>query len=283
MTTPRNPEMAAPAYDDAEKGLHETPQHQMAVVQYDYPKDKKDPNLITPTVIPAPSPPKPSAPKPVSKRRKVSNWIVFQLWFNTYRYVVQIVQFAFQLSDLMLMILYRKLFTFVFTLNMIGIGLAASGHWPYAIQFNGAMALGNLNFAVLMRNEVFGRCLYLFVNTFFAKVCRLFYPLRPSYTNCYFYLVDPFKIPSGLHVRPSGTIALILPYTLSVLMNLSASRRYSQRVRCLWNFLAVVEGCSKLDKSRHPTQPYTRNGHGHQPLPDHRGNQCVPLGTQHSS
>lgn len=147
MTTPRNPEMAAPAYDDAEKGLHETPQHQMAVVQYDYPKDKKDPNLITPTVIPAPSPPKPSAPKPVSKRRKVSNWIVFQLWFNT----------------------YRKLFTFVFTLNMIGIGLAASGHWPYAIQFNGAMALGNLNFAVLMRNEVFGRCLYLFVNTFFAK------------------------------------------------------------------------------------------------------------------
>lgn len=56
---------------------------------------------------------------------------------------------------------------------MIGIGLAASGHWPYAIQFNGAMALGNLNFAVLMRNEVFGRLLYLFVNTLFAKVYRI--------------------------------------------------------------------------------------------------------------
>ena len=32
------------------------------------------------------------------------------------------------------------------------------------------MALGNLNFAILMRNELFGRFLYLFVNTCFAKV-----------------------------------------------------------------------------------------------------------------
>lgn len=214
MTTPRNPEMAAPAYDDAEKGLHEIPQHQLAVVQYDYPKDeKKDPNLITPTVIPAPSPPKPSAPKPVSKRRKVSNWIVFQLWFNTYRYVVRMFQFTFQFAETVLMTIYRKLFTFVFTLNMIGIGLAASGHWPYAIQFNGAMALGNLNFAVLMRNEVFGRCLYLFVNTFFAKVCCL--PMRSdlSMLMVYFYLVDPIEIPSGLHIRSSGTIPLSLPFT----------------------------------------------------------------------
>jgi hypothetical protein len=32
------------------------------------------------------------------------------------------------------------------------------------------MALGNLNCAILMRNELFGRFLYLFVNTCFAKV-----------------------------------------------------------------------------------------------------------------
>lgn len=74
---------------------------------------------------------------------------------------------------------------------MIGIGLAASGHWPYAIEFNGAMALGNLNFAVLMRNEVFGRCLYLFVNTLFAKVCRLY--------------IDPYSsVLTARHLTHSG-------------------------------------------------------------------------------
>lgn len=68
---------------------------------------------------------------------------------------------------------YRKLFTFCFSLNMIGLGLAASGHWPYAIKYNGAMAVANFNFAILMRNEIFGRLLYLFVNTLFAKVFTL--------------------------------------------------------------------------------------------------------------
>lgn len=64
----------------------------------------------------------------------------------------------------------RKFFTFVFGINMIGLGLAASGHFPYAVKYSGAMVVGNLNFAILMRNEIFGRLLYLFVNTFFAKV-----------------------------------------------------------------------------------------------------------------
>jgi hypothetical protein len=54
---------------------------------------------------------------------------------------------------------------------MVGLGLAASGHWPYAVKYTGAMVLGNLCFAILMRNEVFGRMLYLIVNTCFAKVC----------------------------------------------------------------------------------------------------------------
>ena len=53
---------------------------------------------------------------------------------------------------------------------MIGLGLAASGHWPYAVKYGGAMAVANFNFAILMRNEIFGRLLYLFVNTLFAKV-----------------------------------------------------------------------------------------------------------------
>lgn len=32
------------------------------------------------------------------------------------------------------------------------------------------MVLGNLYVAILIRNELFGRCLYLLVNTLFAKV-----------------------------------------------------------------------------------------------------------------
>jgi hypothetical protein len=53
---------------------------------------------------------------------------------------------------------------------MVGIGLAASGHFPYAVQYSGAMVVANFNCAILMRNEIFGRCLYWFVNTCFAKV-----------------------------------------------------------------------------------------------------------------
>ena len=75
-----------------------------------------------------------------------------------------------QLSFVLPNLFARKLFTFVITLNMVGIILAASGHFPYAVKYTGAMALGNLNFAILMRNELFGRFLYLFVNTCFAKV-----------------------------------------------------------------------------------------------------------------
>lgn len=53
---------------------------------------------------------------------------------------------------------------------MIMFGFAVSGHWPYARHFAGAFAVGNFNFSILMRNEIFGRCLYWFVNTCFAKV-----------------------------------------------------------------------------------------------------------------
>jgi hypothetical protein len=61
---------------------------------------------------------------------------------------------------------------------MVGVFFAASGHFPYAEKWTSAMALGNLNFAILMRNELFGRFLYLFVNTCFAKVTfKAFQPL----------------------------------------------------------------------------------------------------------
>ena len=57
--------------------------------------------------------------------------------------------------------------------NGIGILLAALNVWKYPRKYTGAFVLGNLLFAILMRNELFGRLLYLFVNTCFAKVRSL--------------------------------------------------------------------------------------------------------------
>ena len=86
-------------------------------------------------------------------------------------------------------------------LNVIGISLAASGHFPYADNYTSAMALGNLNFAILMRNELFGRLLYLFVNTCFAKV-----PIALLYRvfGAYRLSVDTVMVETGLHICSPG-------------------------------------------------------------------------------
>jgi hypothetical protein len=63
-----------------------------------------------------------------------------------------------------------KFFTFVMTTNLIGLILAISGKWTYPMHHPSAVVLGNLWVAILVRNEVFGRFLYLIVNTLFAKV-----------------------------------------------------------------------------------------------------------------
>lgn len=113
-------------------------------------------------------------PKPAAKPppKKASKWIRWQLWFNTYRYdLLKCDVINLNINDI-----FRKLFTFTFTFNMIGLVIAASGHFPYATRYAGSIAMGNFNFSVMMRNEVFGRFLYLFVNTLFAKVCQTHYP-----------------------------------------------------------------------------------------------------------
>jgi hypothetical protein len=87
-----------------------------------------DANLLESTVKkPAPTPP------------KISRWILFELWFNT----------------------YRKFFTFVTLLNLTGIILTALGRWPYAENHLGALVLGNLLCAIMFRNELWMRFLYL--------------------------------------------------------------------------------------------------------------------------
>ena len=56
---------------------------------------------------------------------------------------------------------YRRFFTFVVVFNLIGIILAATGRFKYAENHLGALVLGNLLMAILMRNELFVRFLYL--------------------------------------------------------------------------------------------------------------------------
>ncbi|KAJ6589810.1 hypothetical protein DFH09DRAFT_1307272 [Mycena vulgaris] len=92
---------------------------------------------------------------PSKPKRKISRTIKFQLWFNT----------------------YRKFYTLTVTLNLIGLLLAATGKWEYPRRYTGAFVLGNLQVAILMRNELFGRFLYLIVNTLFAKWPPLWFRL----------------------------------------------------------------------------------------------------------
>lgn len=84
-------------------------------------------------------PPDQVAKKPARPKQKISRWITFQLWFNT----------------------YRKFFTIVTLLNLAGIIMTALGRFPYAESHLGALVLGNLLCAILMRNELFLRFLYL--------------------------------------------------------------------------------------------------------------------------
>lgn len=93
-------------------------------------------------------------PKPQPKKR--AGWrIRALLWFNT----------------------YRKFFTVIVTLNGVGILLAALDIWHYPRKYTSALVLGNLLTAILMRNELFGRLLYLIVNTLFAKWTPLWFRL----------------------------------------------------------------------------------------------------------
>ena len=76
--------------------------------------------------------------KSTKAKPKTSKFILVRLWFNT----------------------YRKFFTFITLLNLTGIILAALGMFPYAENHLGALVLGNLLCAILMRNELFLRILY---------------------------------------------------------------------------------------------------------------------------
>lgn len=177
------PKDAPYAYDEAERGtqdVHSGPTTTSAPGSID--KKVVDAGNVKPAVVISSEvvPVKNAAPsKPPAK--KVPKWILWTLWFNT----------------------YRKLFTFVVSLNMAGLVLAACGYFPYGLERTSAMALGNLNVAILMRNELFGRFLYLFVNTCFAKWAPLWWRL-----GCTSVLQHLGGIHSGCAL--SGTAWLLL-------------------------------------------------------------------------
>ncbi|CAE6528025.1 unnamed protein product [Rhizoctonia solani] len=105
--------------------------------------------VIQGSVVPAPPKPTLAAGKGKAKPSDVEAnlWIRFNLFFNT----------------------YRKFYTFVVTLNGIGLILAGIGRFEYATNHSGALVLGNLLCAVMMRNELFTRFLYLIATALFAK------------------------------------------------------------------------------------------------------------------
>ncbi|KAF9526634.1 hypothetical protein CPB83DRAFT_769970 [Crepidotus variabilis] len=155
--------------DDAEKGIGEqefplqlelqTAQSESSTIaegSISPPSPVSDATAVIPAPVvqkiePQPSPSLAAAlAKPPPKKlvvRRASRWIRFQLWFNT----------------------YRKFFTFVISLNITGLILAIFGIWSYPRRYTGALVLGNLLTAILMRNELFCRMLYLIVNTLFAR------------------------------------------------------------------------------------------------------------------
>ncbi|KAG2061468.1 hypothetical protein BDR06DRAFT_261837 [Suillus hirtellus] len=148
------------AYNDAEKGTLDLHSPQLANLAKDEKKAadievfavqslKKD-APVTPSNVAKP-PPAPAKPA----KHKTPLWVLWIIWYNS----------------------YRRFFTVVFTVNFIGLGFAIAGKWPYAAKYPGALVVGNLNVSVLVRNEIFGRCLYLFVNTLFAKWTPLYFRL----------------------------------------------------------------------------------------------------------
>ena len=87
---------AAPAYSEAEKGTLEMPRAMEVAYPKDekkglYPDEKKEDVAVNTVAVPEMKKDSPAAvnrPKPAAKpKKKVSKWILWQLWFNTYRFV----------------------------------------------------------------------------------------------------------------------------------------------------------------------------------------------------
>lgn len=192
---------------------------------------------------------------PVFKRKKILNrWQRFQLWFNTYRYRYHHHCICRKLTPT------SKFFTFVVILNFIGIVLASLNVWQYPRKYTGALVLGNLLTAILMRNELFGRFLYLIVNTCFAKVS----PRRVLAPYFSYPTVDAAMVPLRLHVRPA------------------APRGHSLWMRLVRGSLATLQNDYDIHKSCEQPRCCPRGGDSHQPRCVYIYHQCIPVGSKHT-
>jgi len=113
----------------------------------------------------------PQKPAP-TKKRKVPRWVLVDLWFNT----------------------YRKFFTFIILLNTVGIIMTALGRFRYGEDHLGAIVLGNLLMAILFRNELWMRFLYI--------VCIYGLRVSSSYQwSCYHILTATSGHPCALSMQ----------------------------------------------------------------------------------
>lgn len=83
------PDGSVTVYDDAEKGTLEVPSGTTSVATFvDGKVEELKPSAVTPSIVPVGAI---EATKPPAKKKKVSKWILWTLWFNTYRCVSMIV------------------------------------------------------------------------------------------------------------------------------------------------------------------------------------------------
>ncbi len=174
--SPEGTAITSSQWDDAEKGLYDnTPTLPVLPPPAAHLDEKKEQiiesystaNVTVPPPAPRPAAAKKSGPKP-------NRWILLQLWFNT----------------------YRKFFTFVTLLNLTGIVLAACDRFPYAENHLGALVLGNLLMAVLMRNELFLRFLYI-ISIYGLRSVRP--PLAPFPNSTYAHQGCLLAVGTALH------------------------------------------------------------------------------------
>jgi hypothetical protein len=200
-----------------------------------------------------------SVRQPEPRKARAARWIRFQLWFNTYRCV----EINKRDRSLSLTIIFSKFFTFVLTMNLIGMVLAADGRWSYPRRYSAGCVLGNLLAAILVRNELFGRCLYLTVNTLFAKVS--FHTLYTPYTILMPLPVDSSSSSPCLHfcTPASWRYTFWMRIIRIPLVDISHGHHLGplHGIPCLY----IGHGCS--DACRHLF-------HYH---------RCISLGTEHSS
>ena len=153
----------------------------------------------------------------------ISKWTLWNLWFNT----------------------YRKFFVLTTLLNGIFICLAIAKRFPYAENHLGALVLGNLLTSILVRNEIFGRFLYLIVTCLFAKWTPLWF--RLSCTSILQHL-------GGVH---SGCALLAFAWLMFKLVDIITQHGSSHPAvigtGCVTAFALVVSIVSAI--------PWVRNNH----------------------